>query len=161
MSSCSSASSVVLDNGSPWTEGVMDHSTTPILSSAGPERETDHPRRLLRGNRFQQPAWPTKRLADRIVAPRALTWSAWRVQNEVGDVGELPARPAYPVGSDRAAAIGVPIAAALWLFDVVLVAPPGQGPDDWPEPPALRGQHVLVAAPATRRLGQDSLIDEQ
>ena len=79
----------------------MDHSTTPILASAEPQRETDHPRRLLRGNRFQQPAWPTKRLADRIVAHRALTWSAWRVQNEVGDVGELPARRAQPVRSDQ------------------------------------------------------------
>src|SRR5260370_39474203 len=78
MRSCSSASSVVLDNGSPWTQGVMDHSTTPILSSAEPRRETDHPRRLFRGNRFQQAAWPLKRLADRIVAQRALTWSAGR-----------------------------------------------------------------------------------
>src|SRR5271156_1797619 len=116
MSSCSSASSVVLDNGSPWTEGVMDHSTTPILSSAEPRRETDHPQRLLRGNRFQQPAWPTKRLADRIVTQRALTWPAWRVQNEVGDVGELPARRAHPVRPDRAATISVPIAAALRVF---------------------------------------------
>src|ERR1700722_20648449 len=129
MRSCSSASSVVLDNGSPWTEGVMDHSTTPILSSAGPQRETYHPPRLIRGNRFQQPAWPTKRLADRIVAQCALTRSAWRVQDEVGDVGELPARRAHPVGSDRAAAIGVPIAASLRLLDIVLVAPAGQGPD--------------------------------
>src|SRR5271155_4564154 len=96
MSSCSSASSVVLDNGSPWTEGVMDHSTTPILSSAEPRRETDHPRRLLRGNRFQQPAWPTKRLADRIVAQRPLTWSAWRGQNEGGGGGGVPARRAHP-----------------------------------------------------------------
>jgi hypothetical protein len=103
----------------------MDHITTPILSSAEPRRETDHPRRLLRWNRFQQPAWPTKRLADPIVAHRALTWSAWRVQDEVGDVGELPTQPAYPVRSDRAATIGVPIAAALWLFDVVIVAPAG------------------------------------
>src|SRR5580698_3554237 len=133
MSSCSSASSVVLDNGSPWTEGVMDHSTTSILSSAAPKRETDHPGRLLRGNRVQQPAGPTKCLADRIVAQRALTWSPWRVQNEVGDVGNLPARRAHPVRSDRAATIGVPIAAALRRFDVVLVAPAGQGPDDRPE----------------------------
>src|ERR1700759_2358341 len=101
----------------------MDHITTSILSSAEPRRETDHPRRLLRGYRFQQPAWPTKRLADRIVAPCPLTWSAGRGGGEVGDIGKLPARPACPVGSDRAAAIGVPIAAALWLFDVVLVAP--------------------------------------
>src|SRR5271154_6495468 len=96
MSSCSSASSVVLDNGSPWTEGVMDHSATPILSSAEPQRETDHPRRLIRGNRFQQPAWLTKRFADRIVAQRALTWSAWRVQDEGGDGGGLPPPPAPP-----------------------------------------------------------------
>src|ERR1700759_2700975 len=93
MSSCSSASSVVLDNGSPWTEGVMDHITTPILSSAEPRRETDPPRPLLRGNRLQQPAWSTKRLADRIVAHRALTWSAWRGPGEGGDVGGVAAPP--------------------------------------------------------------------
>jgi len=61
--------------------------------------------------------------------------------------------------SEPTVAVGAVV--ALRLFDVVFVAPAGQGPDDWPESTALLGQHVLVAASAGRRLGQHPLIDEE
>jgi len=36
--------------------------------------------------------WPTQSLADRIVEAGTVVWAVRRVHNEIGDVGQLPAR---------------------------------------------------------------------
>ena len=102
----------------------MDHSTTPILSSAEPQRETDHAQaQSALVNRLQQPVWLTQHSTHRVVV---VTWPPRRVQHEVGDVGHLAALPTHPIRPDAATAVHVSVGAPVRRVDIVFVAPADQ-----------------------------------
>ncbi len=115
--------------------------------------------RLALVNWLKHSVWLPEGHADGVVA--LVTWPPRRVNDKVGDVGNLPALRARPVEPDGAAAACVSVAAPVRLVDVILVAPTDQRPNRRPEPSALWRQHVLVTAAGARCSPKHAFVNQQ